>query len=346
MCNGYSQFMIGTFIGVAEGCPSAARHRNAEEEASRSGRGHPGGRQHCKFNYGKPVRVRRGSLAPGPNPGQAPAQHTRLSLPDRDLTAPAPLSQIKKMDMEARSVAPDRSRQLLNKVKEYKADLASLKDQLVKARSANSEYDATRAELVGVAGLADGPHHLSGRIHAGRSKGGAWEIVPQLATCRPFLKSPSALAALPASCCHPQPRTSWPPPPRLLPLALPHPCPYEDTAAPSPLRPRQGPGHGPRATPRRRLPRPAVLLLARNTCPCSHTPSSLGHRPPATSLLPIPHPSLLPLALKTPVPITTPLSPRPLHDAFHVFLAFHPYPLVPVTPRAWAWTIRNPTSPP
>lgn len=54
---------------------------------------------------------------------------------------------IKKMDMEARSVAPDRSRQLLNKVKEYKADLASLKDQLVKARSANSEYDATRAEL-------------------------------------------------------------------------------------------------------------------------------------------------------------------------------------------------------
>lgn len=53
-------------------------------------------------------------------------------------------------------MAPDRSRQLLNKVKEYKADLASLKDQLVKARSANSEYDATRAELVGVAGLAHG----------------------------------------------------------------------------------------------------------------------------------------------------------------------------------------------
>ncbi|GIL75419.1 hypothetical protein Vretimale_8053 [Volvox reticuliferus] len=55
---------------------------------------------------------------------------------------------IKKMDMEARSVAPERSKQLQNKVKEYKADLASLKEQLSKARTAaGSEYDAARAEL-------------------------------------------------------------------------------------------------------------------------------------------------------------------------------------------------------
>ncbi|EFJ49805.1 Qb-SNARE, VTI1-family [Volvox carteri f. nagariensis] len=55
---------------------------------------------------------------------------------------------IKKMDMEARSVAPERSKQLQNKVKEYKADLASLREQLTKARTAaGSEYDAARAEL-------------------------------------------------------------------------------------------------------------------------------------------------------------------------------------------------------
>ncbi|GIL51303.1 hypothetical protein Vafri_7324 [Volvox africanus] len=55
---------------------------------------------------------------------------------------------IKKMDMEARSVAPERSKQLQNKVKEYKADLASLKEQLTKARTAvGNEYEAARAEL-------------------------------------------------------------------------------------------------------------------------------------------------------------------------------------------------------
>ncbi|KAG2500727.1 hypothetical protein HYH03_001491 [Edaphochlamys debaryana] len=51
------------------------------------------------------------------------------------------------MDMEARSVAPDRSKQLQNKVKEYRADLASLKEQLLKARSSASEFDSARAEL-------------------------------------------------------------------------------------------------------------------------------------------------------------------------------------------------------
>lgn len=35
--------------------------------------------------------------------------------------------QIKRMEMEARSFSPDRSRQLLGKVKEFKADLAALK---------------------------------------------------------------------------------------------------------------------------------------------------------------------------------------------------------------------------
>lgn len=41
--------------------------------------------------------------------------------------------QIKRMDMEARSLAPDKSRALLNKVREYKADLQSLKEQLKQA---------------------------------------------------------------------------------------------------------------------------------------------------------------------------------------------------------------------
>lgn len=54
---------------------------------------------------------------------------------------------IKKMDMEARSVAPDRCRQLQNKVKEYKADLASLKEQLAKAKASVPGGDAARAEL-------------------------------------------------------------------------------------------------------------------------------------------------------------------------------------------------------
>ncbi len=56
--------------------------------------------------------------------------------------------QLKKMDMEALSVAPDRSRVLTNKVKEYKADLASLKLKLNQAKASVSGADAARAELV------------------------------------------------------------------------------------------------------------------------------------------------------------------------------------------------------
>jgi hypothetical protein len=37
------------------------------------------------------------------------------------------------MDMEARSLAPDKGRPLLNKVREYKADLTSLREQLKQA---------------------------------------------------------------------------------------------------------------------------------------------------------------------------------------------------------------------
>ena len=52
------------------------------------------------------------------------------------------------MDMEARSFTPDKSRQLLVKVKEYKADLAALKEELKKAAGSSSAGDAARAELV------------------------------------------------------------------------------------------------------------------------------------------------------------------------------------------------------
>eukprot|EP00879_Flechtneria_rotunda_P013889 GHRR01014505.1.p1 GENE.GHRR01014505.1~~GHRR01014505.1.p1 ORF type:complete len:166 (+),score=74.42 GHRR01014505.1:432-929(+) len=55
------------------------------------------------------------------------------------------------MDMEARSLSPDKSRALLSKVKEYKADLSSLKEQLKQAAAGASDSDAARAEL----GLGD-----------------------------------------------------------------------------------------------------------------------------------------------------------------------------------------------
>jgi vesicle transport through interaction with t-SNAREs protein 1 len=68
---------------------------------------------------------------------------THLSACDAPVHA-----QIKKMDNEAGCVAPDKSKALKNKVKEYKADLASLKEQLIKARSAVSDVESARAELV------------------------------------------------------------------------------------------------------------------------------------------------------------------------------------------------------
>eukprot|EP00775_Hariotina_reticulata_P010085 gene10085-10240_t len=64
---------------------------------------------------------------------------------------------IKRLDMEARSLAPEKSRGLLNKVKEYKADLQSLKEQLKQAAAGLSDSDAARAEL----GLGDSYYSTS-----------------------------------------------------------------------------------------------------------------------------------------------------------------------------------------
>jgi hypothetical protein len=52
------------------------------------------------------------------------------------------------MDMEARSLPPEQAKSLQVNVRNYKADLASLKDQLRKAAAAVPAGDAARAELV------------------------------------------------------------------------------------------------------------------------------------------------------------------------------------------------------
>ena len=52
------------------------------------------------------------------------------------------------MEMEARSLPPTVSQPLLAKVKDYKSDLAALKEQMNKAQSAAPVGDAARAELV------------------------------------------------------------------------------------------------------------------------------------------------------------------------------------------------------
>jgi vesicle transport through interaction with t-SNAREs protein 1 len=57
------------------------------------------------------------------------------------------------MDMEARSLPADKARSLASKVKEYKADLASLREQLKQAAATAGASDAARAELVGAADL-------------------------------------------------------------------------------------------------------------------------------------------------------------------------------------------------
>eukprot|EP00883_Tetradesmus_obliquus_P012311 jgi/Sobl393_1/5154/SZX67987.1 len=65
---------------------------------------------------------------------------------------------VKRMDMEARSLAPDKGRPLLNKVREYKADLASLREQLKQAAAGGGSEDAAaRAEL----GLGDNYYSTS-----------------------------------------------------------------------------------------------------------------------------------------------------------------------------------------
>lgn len=50
--------------------------------------------------------------------------------------------------MEARQLPPSISQPLLGKVKDYKADLANLKDQMKKAAVASPVGEAARAELV------------------------------------------------------------------------------------------------------------------------------------------------------------------------------------------------------
>jgi vesicle transport through interaction with t-SNAREs protein 1 len=54
---------------------------------------------------------------------------------------------IKRMEMEARSFSPERARALLQKVKEYKADLASLRAEAKQASAAGAPGAAARAEL-------------------------------------------------------------------------------------------------------------------------------------------------------------------------------------------------------
>ena len=77
-----------------------------------------------------------GRLAEERRPDREPARHQsgvykivlQLSLcAVRCLTASPRGPQIKRMEMEARSFSPDKSRQLLLKVKEFKADHAALK---------------------------------------------------------------------------------------------------------------------------------------------------------------------------------------------------------------------------
>lgn len=61
------------------------------------------------------------------------------------------LLQLQRLDMEARSYSPDQARQLLQKAKEYKADLAKLKEDARRAGGGAGAAADTRAEL-GLAG--------------------------------------------------------------------------------------------------------------------------------------------------------------------------------------------------
>eukprot|EP00798_Chlamydomonas_sp_ICE-L_P018788 gene18788-25329_t len=54
---------------------------------------------------------------------------------------------IKSMELEARSLPADASKPLLLKVKDYKADMIALKDQLKRAATSASTGEAARAEL-------------------------------------------------------------------------------------------------------------------------------------------------------------------------------------------------------
>jgi hypothetical protein len=85
--------------------------------------------------------------------------------------------------MEARSLPADRARAPATKVKEYRADLASLREQLKQAAATAGASDAARAELVrrarrGVAGR--GARAAAPRRRRGARRGGArvWREAP------------------------------------------------------------------------------------------------------------------------------------------------------------------------
>lgn len=61
------------------------------------------------------------------------------------------LLQIKRMEMEARSFSPERARTLLQKVKEYKADLASLRQEAKQVTTCTHLCDALKSALLCVA---------------------------------------------------------------------------------------------------------------------------------------------------------------------------------------------------
>jgi vesicle transport through interaction with t-SNAREs 1 len=63
---------------------------------------------------------------------------------------------LQRLDMEARSAPPDRARPMLAKVKEYRADLAKLREDVRRAAAA-SPADGGRAEL----GLSDDYYQTS-----------------------------------------------------------------------------------------------------------------------------------------------------------------------------------------
>lgn len=126
------------------------------------------------------------------------------------------------MDMEARSYSPDQARQLLQKVKEYKADLAALKQKAQRGAAGAGGGPDARAEL-GLAGdyyqtsagqrdrlltATDRLNKTSDRIQQGRQQlhetevrrlGSGWELharVGEWASAAPTRRS----AGWPADC--------------------------------------------------------------------------------------------------------------------------------------------------
>lgn len=67
------------------------------------------------------------------------------------------MAQLQRLDMEARSAPPDKSNALLQKVKEYRADISKLKDDVKRASTASFLESDARAEL----GLSDSYYETS-----------------------------------------------------------------------------------------------------------------------------------------------------------------------------------------